>query len=894
MNFSKDSNKKKEKEYKSNKKRTKNKIGLVFLRIIFIALLILLFAGVGAGVGIFSGIIKSTPPIDVNQITPEGYATIIYDDNTTEIARLSGAEANREWVDIEDIPDNLEHAFVAMEDERFYEHNGIDIQAIMRAVVVNLQSKSFSEGGSTMTQQLIKNNILTSEKTLVRKIQEQYLSLMLEKELEQKYGKEEAKDIILENYLNTLNLGHGAFGVQAAAKTYFGKDVSELTAAECAVLAAIAPNPTKYDPARNPENNQDRQEIIVEKMFEQGYITNSDYQIAKAEEVYKSIQIITDESEGKNSFNSYYIDAVIEQVIGDLVDLGYSESTATDMIYRHGLEIYTTQDQDIQNTMETAMLNEELFPEEDFWVQLDYRLSIQHENGDVEHTFIPVYKDPDDNKGVTLFKTEEEAYAYIETFKSEKMTETGKIIGESITLTPQPQASMVIMDYRTGEIKALVGGRGEKIGNRTWNRAIDSTRSPGSTFKPLAAYAPALDTAGYTPATIIDDVPFTVEEAYPKPYTPNNWYATSRRDDWYWGLSTVRLGITQSMNILAVKTVYDIGLPTAFDYLQNFGFTTLVEADKGYSLPLGGLTNGVTNFEITAAYGAIANGGVYTEPILYTKVVDQSGNIILENQPETHTVMKDTTAFLLTNMMEDVIKVGTGGRAAFEQISMPISGKTGTAQESKDLWFVGYTPYYVAGIWTGYDREMPILNNNYYHLDLWQAVMEKVHMDKELETQQFSRPSGITTAYICTESGQLATGLCEKDPRGSTARWEYFVAGTEPTEYCTVHVEAQICEDSGLFVREGYCPDDTIENKIFIQRPEDMRLNYEELDEETLAHIVDVQYEIPPSMEGEYCNVHGPGMETEEVLDFDLLDLFRRAEKDKQDKDNDKDNEDDD
>ncbi|WP_105619388.1 transglycosylase domain-containing protein [Vallitalea okinawensis] len=874
MKYSNDSNNN-DKKYKSKKKKTKHKSGLRrFFRILFIMILVIFFAGSGAALGLVTGIVKSTPPISANKITPEGFATIIYDDSGNEITRLSGAEANRIWVDIEDIPDKLEYAFIAIEDERFYTHSGIDLRAIMRAAVVNLQTRSISEGGSTITQQLIKYNVLTFDQTWVRKIQEQYLALTLEKDLSDKYGKEEAKNTILESYLNTINLANGAYGVQSAAEIYFGKNVGDLTVAESAVIAATANSPTLFDPLDNPEANTERASRILDKMYEQNYITADEYATAQKENVYENIKQIDLENQENATFNSYFVDAVIEDVLADFQEAGYSEDQAYNSIYRGGLTIYTTQDSNMQKITEEAMLNEELFPSEEFALLLDYRLSVTHADGEVEHMYNPVYTNPKENWGISLFKTEDEANAYIEAFKDEKLVDGDDIIAENKTLVPQPQASMVIMDYRTGEVKSLVGGRGEKKGNRTLNRATDTTRSPGSTFKPLAAYAPALDTAGYTPATVIDDVPFTIKEAYPKPYTPNNWYAHSGRTDWYWGLSTVRLGITQSMNILAVKTVYDIGIPTAFDYLENFGFTTLVDADKGYSLPLGGLTNGVTNLELTASYGTIANSGVYTEPILYTKVVDQNGNIILQNVPETHTVIKDTTAFLLTDMMVDVINHGTGSRADFDERSMPIAGKTGTAQNSKDLWLVAYTPYYVAGVWTGFDREMTI-DDNSYHLELWQSVMEDIHIDKELPYKEFDQPPGITQAFVCTESGKLATELCQQDPRGSRARWEYFVAGAAPSEYCEVHVDAQICEDSDLFAREGYCPEESIKTRIYIKRPEDMRLNYDELDEKTLSRIVDVQYEFPSSLEGEYCNVHGPGMETEEEdSEFDLLDLL--------------------
>lgn len=861
MNYSKDSKNGKNPEGDSKKRKIKSRISIIIFRIFFISFLIIFFAGAGAGLGLLSGIIKATPPIDVNDIVPEGYKSYLLDDKGNQVAELTGAEANREWVDLENIPLSLQQAYIAMEDERFYEHNGIDLQAILRAVMVNLKSRSFGEGGSTLTQQLIKNNVLgTSKKTFVRKIQEQYIALKLEQELVNTLGKKKAKDKILENYLNTVNL-NGAFGVKSATEQYFGKDnLDDLTVAEAATLVAITPNPSRYDPTREPEGNdkmnknQQRQVVILKKMMEQGFIDENAYTLALAEKTYENIQSISESMKDKKSFNSYFTDAVYEALVKDLVALGYPENQASNLIYRGGLKIYTTQDTQMQTVLEEEMLDETNFPDVDYAVLLDYAIAVKHTNGETENFFNPSYNNP---WGAELFKTKEKAEAYIAQFKKEKLVEGDEIIVERIEYTPQPQASMVIMDYRTGQVKALVGGRGEKKGNRTLNRATNTTRQPGSTFKILSAYAPAMDTAGYTPATIIDDAPFTVINSNGTSYDPKNWYHTKRNKYWYRGLSTVREGIVNSMNILAVKTIYDIGLPTAFDYLKSFGFTTIGGANnEGYAMSLGGLSRGVTNLELTAAFGSIANSGVYTEPLLYTKVIDHNGNILIDKQPETHTVIKDTTAFLLTDMMKDVVVYGTGTKARFQNVYMPVAGKTGTTQESRDLWFSGYTPYYAASVWTGFDKQTSI-KDNVFHLKLWRKVMEKIHEEKQLPFKEFTEPPGITPAYIDTESGKLAGPLSEQDPRGSTARWEKFAVGTVPTETDDVHVAEKICTVSGLFATE-YCPADTVVTKVFIKRPESMRLDYEKLTPEILAHIQDYQYELPHSMEGEYCPIHGP------------------------------------
>lgn len=867
MNGSKNSNHDLKKNKTQPKKQSKSRIVIKALKVTFFIFLIIAFTVAGAAFGLVTSILKSTDPIDETQISPEGYATIIYDDNDNEIAQLKGAEANRIEVDIDDIPDHLKYAFIAIEDERFYKHSGIDLKSIMRAFVVNIKTRSLSEGGSTLTQQLIKNNVLTSNKNFVRKIQEQYLALNLEKKLSDKYGKKEAKDIILANYLNTINMGSGTFGIGTAAKKYFDKDASQLTIAESAVLSAITPNPGLYNPIENPEKNKKRQVMIIGKLYEQGYITKEQYDQALEEDVYSNIAAISSSiNERKTSYNSYYVDAVIEQVLDGLMDLGYNETQASNMLYRGGLSIYTNQDTEIQKILEDTFLTEELYPEADFAVQLDYRLSVEHSDGTQEHFWNPVY--PNDPWGTSLFKTKEEAEAYASQFKEEKMQPGDKIIAQNTFLIPQPQAAMVIMDHHTGEVKALVGGRGEKIANRTLNRAYDTNaaRHPGSVFKVLAAFGPALDTAGYTPATIVDDVPFTVDK-----YSPRNWYANSNNKYWYRGLSTIRDGIRDSMNIVAVKTVVDIGIPTAYDYLTSFGFTTLSDEDKYPPIALGGLYKGVTPLELNAAFSAIANNGVYIEPTLYSRVLDQKGDTLFVKEPESHTVIKETTAFLLTDMMEDVVTKGTGWRAKFDNVKMPIAGKTGTSSDSKDLTFSAYTPYYSASIWTGYDLPTPLRHQS-YHLTLWKTAMEKIHETKGLEYKSFETPSGIVQRDICVESGKLATELCEKDPRGSRVITEYFVSGTEPTEPCDVHFEEKICTESGLFATE-YCPEDTVEMKVFIKRPEDMALDYDKLDQATLNKIEDYQYMLPPSMEGEYCQIHGPHTDDDDD-DFNPLDIL--------------------
>lgn len=836
--------------------RKKIKIGKI-IKVFFTLLLIAGFFVGGAIAGLLTSIINATPDVDLSQLRPEGYASVIYDAAGNEIATLNGVEANRFEVDIDDLPAYVGQAYVAIEDERFFEHNGIDLKAILRAFKVNIAQGNFSQGGSTLTQQVIKNNVLTSEKKLARKVQEQYLAISLENRLVKRYGKKGAKRQILEKYLNTINMGKGAYGIQSAAERYFNKNASELSIAESAVLSAITPNPSNLNPVADPEANKKRQVVILKKMWEQGYITEMQYKDALAEDVYGLIKTVA--KEFSTSVNSYFVDAVINEVVADLVkEKNLTKTKAFDLLYRGGLRVYTTQDTTIQKTLEKAMLDEANFPEEDFAIRLEYALSVEHADGTVQHFSNPIK--PKNPWGTSLFKTKEEADAYIKAFKAEKVKSTDKIIGERPIYIPQPQAAMVITDWQTGEIRGLVGGRGEKKFNRSLNRAIDpkTARQPGSTFKVLASFAPAIDTGKATASSIYDDIPLSIDIGYGKTYEPNNWYRNNRHQYWFKGLSSVRRGIAYSMNIVTIKTLQDVGLDTGFEYLKKFGFTTLISPednsqknDKGYPMALGGLTYGVTPVELNAAYGSIANGGIYQAPILYRKVT-QNGNLLLEKKSESHRTLKETSASIVTDMLRTAVSgpEATGRRTAFKDYKMPVAGKTGTTQYNDNLLYAGFTPYYAATVWVGYDLPT-YMKNGVFHVNLWRKVMESIHTQKQLPYKKFKLADGLISREICRDSGQLATNACKNDPRGNRVYTEIYTRGTEPTKECTVHYEVELCKDSGLLASPT-CPVDSREKKVFIKRPEGKELALEKLDEAMLKRIEDYQYQIPAALIGEY------------------------------------------
>lgn len=813
MNYGKKSTSRKEKQLVSKRTLVRKKFSVMFLKALLVCLFALVVIGACAGFGILKGVIDSAPDIDDIDPTPTGYLSVVLDKNGNETATLVASGSNRVYVTIDEIPLCTQHAFVAIEDERFYDHNGIDIQGIIRAGFVGISNGfHFTEGASTITQQLLKNNVFTDwteenslAEKLERKIQEQYLAVEL--------SKTKSKDWVLENYLNTINLGQNTLGVQAAAKRYFGKDVSNLTISESAVIAAITQNPSKWNPVSHPDKNAERRKKVLTNMKKQGYISQKEYEEAIADDVYSRIQQVNVEYADSNP-NSYFVDALIDQVIQDLVDLkGYTDTQAYKALYQGGLTIYSTQDSAIQGICDEEINNSANYAE-DVMYSFSYRLTVKKADDSIENyseqSMLNYYRNGDETRAGNPsyninFHSQEEAAQAIEDYKAAILKEGDAIVenGESITYTLQPQTSVVIMDQYTGEVKAIVGGRGEKTASRTLNRATDTTRQPGSTFKILAAYAPALDTSGMTLATVQDDAP----------YSYANGASLKNYDGIYRGFTTIREAITHSINVVTVKTLTDISPQVGYDYLLNFGFTTLQQSDIGQSLALGGITDGVTNLELTAAYASIANGGTYTKPRFYTKILDHEGNTLIDNTPQTRTVLKETTAFLLTDAMQDVVSSGTGTAVNFG--SMPIAGKTGTTNDSRDVLFAGYTPYYTCVTWGGFDDNMSQTGHSTrYAKEIWRAIMARLH--EGLEYREFTRPEGLTAATVCRKSGKLAVdGLCDLDPRGSMVETEYFANGTVPTEYCDHHVSATICGESGMLANE-FCPEESKQTRIYI------------------------------------------------------------------------------
>lgn len=809
MNYGKHGVKKLQKEVTAKSTKIKKMLGVTALKLILACFICVCCMGFALGLGAFNGILESSPDITIDDVIPTGYASVVYDNEGHEMVKLVEEGSNRSPVTIDLIPDDLAHAFVAIEDERFYTHNGIDLKGIGRALFTGVKNKHFSSGASTITQQLLKNNVFdnwTSERTFIekakRKLQEQYLAIQLEKVM--------TKEQILEYYLNTINLGHSTLGVQAASLRYFNKPVYELELSECAVIAAITQNPSYYDPIIYPEHNADRRKDVLDYMLRDEWINQEQYDEAMADDVYSRIEVTNQLLAGTSNF-SYFEDALVDEVTDDLIAAGYSEKQAYYLLYSGGLSIYSTQDTKIQNTVDEIFTNPENYPDKVQYL-LSYALTAEDADGNYvnysSYSLSAYFKEKRGSKFSLLFSSEEEIYEAIEEYKEYVLGEDQEFVSERISITPQPQCCITIEDQSTGFVVAMVGGRGPKEGSRTLNRAYSSYRSPGSTFKVVSTYAPALDTGMKTLASVYLDAPYNYDNGTP----------VVNYDGGYDGILDIRKAIAKSKNIIAVKTLTEISPELGFSYLQDFGFTTLVAgeykqttrngevrqdyfSDITQSLALGGLTNGATNFELNAAYAAIANGGYYMEPILYTKVVDSKGNVILDKTAiqDEHRVIKETTAFLLTSAMQDVVSSGTGTLAKFS--GQAIAGKTGTSSKYRDVWFAGFTPYYTATVWTGIDNNAVMSTQGEKNLSkkMWKLCMEAIH--EGLEYKAFTTPSGITKCTVCSSSGKLPVpGLCD-----ACLKTEYFEEGTVPTEYCDLHYAGWICAVDGLPACES-CP----------------------------------------------------------------------------------------
>ena len=657
---------------------------------------------------------------------------------------------NRIWADLEQIPKDLQKAVVAIEDKRFYKHKGVDWHGTARAIFSTIFGGSV-QGGSTITQQLVKNVTGDNQNTVKRKVMEIYRAQELEKRYE--------KDEILEAYLNEVYFGYSCYGVVTASLKYFNKDVSELSLAECASLIAITNNPSLYDPLQTDwglENNRTRQLLVLGAMLEQGKIEQAAYDAAKEENVVFSngytilggrVDVDTDkkddtdtdggdeqpeeETKTATSSQSYFTDAVIEDVAAALVEkYGLTDSTnpvtgkvttafeqGVNMVYGKGYKIYTTQNPDYQKIAEEVCTDTSNLP---------YTSTYTNSYGDKE--------------------------------------------------TEQLQVGMTIVDPYTGYVVAMVGGAGVKQYDRGWNWAT-SARQCGSAIKPISVYAPALDDGTINGASSIDDYPVMVLNGSVYPKNANGRYK---------GLTPLHTAIARSTNTCAVRVVQEYGTSRSYDFMTNkLGFTTLTSQDAQQvgNMGLGGLDRGVTTEEMAAAFAAFANEGIYTAPRTFVRVEDADGNVILENEAKASVAMKDTTAALMNSLLQEVINGGTGYEGRIS--GMHVAGKTGTTNNDQDRYFVGYTPYYSCAVWVGYVHNQRIVASGNPAASMWQKVMSRIHAD--LPDKDFFSCSGLTYVKVCADSGLLATDSCAEDCRGSRVYSALVAADNAPSAYCNMH-----------------------------------------------------------------------------------------------------------
>ncbi|MBS5884876.1 MAG: PBP1A family penicillin-binding protein [Clostridium sp.] len=710
------------------------------------------------GLGYVFAIIKSTEPLDVNAVLTLNEPSMIYDSEGQYIDNLPTQE-ERYKVKLDEMSKYLKDAYISIEDERFYKHPGVDIKrtlgSALRSAKYFFTGSGNVQGGSTLTQQLIKNTLLTNDVKIERKIREMYLSLNLESKL--------TKDQILEAYLNTIPLGGKIYGVEAASKYYFEKSAKDLTLPEAAFIAGLTQAPSAYSPY-DPENIADptiyldRTKTVLMKMRDLGYITQEEYDEAYA--FTDANQFAFSQTVINYKINyEWFVYPALDQVRKDLKDVyKYTDEEVDRLFSTGGLKIYTTMDRKIQDSTQ-AVLND--------------RNSIQQ---------LDIYANP------------------------EVTDENG---------TPALQAAAVIMDYRTGQIKAMVGGRGEQPARST-NRAYYALRSIGSTTKPLTVYGPAIDTKTITAGTVLDDagLPSSIQSKYGG-YNPANWNKVSD------GLITARQSIALSKNVPTVLIEDKLGIETGLAYGEKLGLVYSEESKGIATISLGEFTEAEANpdggnpYILASAFGSFGNNGLYTEPILYTKVVDATGKVILEPKLNQTQVFSPQTAYIMRDLLKGPLTFD-GSLAKIP--NMPVIGKTGTTSNVTDFLFAGLTPYYSGAVWIGYDNHSAMGGASYSSsaASLWGAMMAPIH--ENLEYKEFDgNPGGVTSVAICKDSGKRPTDLCNKDPRGSRVYNELFIAGTEPTGVCDVHVTAKVNKNNNKLATEN-TPKNLIEERVFIKK----------------------------------------------------------------------------
>ena len=659
---------------------------------------------------------------------------------------------NRIWTDLEDIPKYLQEAAIAIEDKRFEKHHGVDWRGTTRAIVYTLFGKNV-QGGSTITQQLVKNVTGDNEVTVKRKITEIYRALELEKRYE--------KDEILEAYLNEVFFGQSCYGVVTASRMYFNKDVSDLTLAECASLMGITNNPSMYDPTLSSwtrENNRERQLTILGAMLEQGKISQEEYDEAKAEDIVFS--------------NGFTISGKYVGSDGTATEPEPEEPPADDAESPADEEEPTIKGR--YSWFTEAMIGDVA----DALVE-KYGITDKVRDNGTTYTAYEQAWDMVHGKGYKIYTTQNPKYQKIAEdvcydlsnipYTSSYTNSAGEQVEDQL------QIALTIVDPTNGYVVVMIGGAGEKQADRVWNWAVNA-RQCGSAIKPLSTYAPALDDGTINGASVIDDYPMLL-----------NGDVWPRNDNWrYQGLMPLHLALRQSLNTCAVRTNLAYGVDRSYEFLVNkLGFENLTYTDSQQvgNMALGGFEKGVTTEEMAAGFATFVNEGVYTAPRTFIRVEDANGNVILENEAKSTVAMKNTTAALMNSLLQEASLQGTGYQAQFP--GMHIAGKTGSTNSNKDRYFAGYTPYYSCAVWAGYEHNQRIVASGNPCAVIFQKVMKAIHED--LPDKDFFSCSGLTSVAVCADSGMLASENCALDVRGSRVYTALVAADNAPTAVCTMH-----------------------------------------------------------------------------------------------------------
>ena len=677
--------------------------------------------------------------LDIEALSGDlGLTTKIYyvnDDGVEEeLLRLHGEE-NRIWRDIENISPYLQKAFIAIEDHRFYEHKGIDIKRTAGAVLNFFGGQHY--GGSTITQQLVKNLTGENQVTVKRKLTEIMRAIELEKSL--------SKDEILELYLNNVYLSSGCFGVQTAAEKFFDKSASELSLAECASIAAIVQNPSYYDPVRKTENNIARRNTVLTRMCELGYITEEECDLAMSE----ALTISTPQEKQSDEIHSWFVDAVIEDVIAELAEKqGISYERASALVYSGGLNIYTTLNAELQDMLDEFYRNASNFP--------------KNEEG-------------------------------------------------------SPESAAVIMDGKNGAILAIAGGRGEKNANRAFCLATKAKRSPGSSLKPISVYAPAIEKDLVTWATVFDDVPVSIQKSGS---TYTMWPKNNPRI--YSGLTTVNKAIYNSVNTVSVRVLEKVGLQNSFDFCKKAGISGLVEKAEGEKgkilsdiavapLAMGATSIGVSVRDITGAYTMFTRGGEFETPYTFTQVYASDGTLLLSHGNSAERLISEESADIMTKMLKNVVTKGTAKGLTLAS-RVEVAGKTGTSNSGGDRWFIGFTPDYVCGVWSGYrdGRDIGEYEKN-PACTVFDGIMDKVYDSLDKYTKKFTSCKSVIASSYCIDSGELASKSCHADLRGNRIETGYFKKGTLPSHHCDTHTLVRYDKITGAIACDK-CPEENIVN----------------------------------------------------------------------------------